>query len=193
MDVEARVLQPLAELQERFRERLAAGTDWGAGAEDELLAPFVLQRRVQVLCDFMSGRGFSGCEQRDESYYDARNSRMDQVLERRTGIPITLSLAYMQVGRAGGIELQGVAFPGHFLLGFGRGEGAGLLDAYSNRIVNEDEAALLLAGVFGRPVRIDPGWRSMPRLPNAAFLLRMVRNLQNVYERDGNFAQAAQV
>jgi hypothetical protein len=51
-----------------------------------------------------------------EDYYDPRNSYLNEVLDRRTGIPITLSILYMEVGRRVGLPLEGVSFPGHFLV-----------------------------------------------------------------------------
>src|SRR6185503_13060426 len=49
-------------------------------------------------------------------YEDPRNSYLNEVLERRTGIPITLSLVYMEVARRAGLPVEGINFPGHFLL-----------------------------------------------------------------------------
>ena len=58
-------------------------------------------------------QGFRG---NTESYYDPRNSFLNDVLDRRTGIPISLSTVYMEVGRRGGIEMEGVGLPGHFVV-----------------------------------------------------------------------------
>ncbi|HMC70976.1 MAG TPA: transglutaminase-like domain-containing protein, partial [Mycobacteriales bacterium] len=57
--------------------------------------------------------GFTGNE---GDYYDARNSFLDDVLDRRTGIPISLAVLTMEVGRRVGVPLAGVSMPGHFLL-----------------------------------------------------------------------------
>ena len=56
---------------------------------------------------------FSGNRDR---YDDPRNSCLNEVLDRRSGIPITLSVVYMEVGRRAGLEIDGVNFPGHFLV-----------------------------------------------------------------------------
>lgn len=192
MDPEAAVITPMRQLAEAFRARLEAASV-SLGSDPLLPEPIRLHLRAVSLCAFMEEQGFMGCPQTDEGYYDSANSCMDKVLERRVGIPISLALAYIAVGRAGGLNLQGMNFPGHFLLGFAKDDNAGLLDAFSNRVLTEAEAATLMGRLFGRPVELGRSWRSMPRLPNVVFLLRMVRNLQNVYERDGNFAQAAQV
>jgi regulator of sirC expression with transglutaminase-like and TPR domain len=57
-----------------------------------------------------------GLRGNSEDYYDPKNSFLNEVLERKTGIPITLSVLYMEVGRRAGLTLQGVGFPGHFLV-----------------------------------------------------------------------------
>ena len=57
--------------------------------------------------------GYSG---NTEDYYDPRNSYLNEVIDRRTGIPITLSVLYMELGRRIGLPLEGVSFPGHFLV-----------------------------------------------------------------------------
>ena len=58
-----------------------------------------------------------------DAYYDPRNSYLNEVLARRTGIPITLSVVYLEVGRRVGLALEGVPFPGHFLVRLGCGAG----------------------------------------------------------------------
>src|SRR3972149_848979 len=72
------------------------------------------EQKVVVLNRYLFNElGFSG-NARD--YYDPRNSYLNQVLERRIGVPITLSILYMEIGQRLGLRLQGVSFPGHFLV-----------------------------------------------------------------------------
>ena len=61
------------------------------------------------------GEGFCGNK---EDYYDPRNSYLNEVLDRRTGIPITLSVLYMEIGNRLGLRIDGVGMPGHFLTKF---------------------------------------------------------------------------
>jgi len=65
-----------------------------------------------------------------ENYYDPRNSFLNEVLERRVGIPISLSILYIEVGRRIGLPLRGVSFPGHFLVKCKVGDGVIVLDPY---------------------------------------------------------------
>ncbi len=69
-------------------------------------------RQVEQLIDFLCvTEGFSGNQER---FNDPRNSFLNEVLDRRSGIPITLALVYMEVGRRIGLRMEGVGFPGHF-------------------------------------------------------------------------------
>jgi regulator of sirC expression with transglutaminase-like and TPR domain len=72
--------------------------------------------------------GFSG---NAEDYYDPRNSYLNDVMDRRLGIPITLAVLYIEVGRRVGLPLQGVSFPMHFLVKCALHEGAVVLDPYA--------------------------------------------------------------
>src|SRR6516225_1040749 len=72
-----------------------------------------LERRVEGLSRYLfHDMGFRGNQQ---EYYDPRNSYLNQVLDRRTGIPITLSVVAMAVGRRAGVHIAGVGLPGHFV------------------------------------------------------------------------------
>ena len=89
---------------ERFAARLRGRLQGSRGAEE----------RVVELNQFLFDElGFHG-NARD--YYDPRNSYLNEVLDRRMGIPLTLSVLYLEVGRRIGLALEGVSFPGHFLV-----------------------------------------------------------------------------
>lgn len=71
--------------------------------------------RLQSLVSYMHrDAGFSGD---NDTYYDPRNSFLSEVIERRKGIPVTLAIVYMEIGRRAGVPLFGVGFPSHFLIG----------------------------------------------------------------------------
>jgi len=93
-------LGEIERLAARLRGRLADAD----GAEE----------RVAALNEFLFAElGYSG---NAEDYYDPRNSYLNEVLDRRTGIPLTLSVLYMEIGRRVGLPIEGVSFPGHFLV-----------------------------------------------------------------------------
>lgn len=182
-------MAPLERLKEGFKERTAtlfsiAGPMTEAGT---------LQALAATLCAYLSAEGFSGCTRAREDFFRAENSLLHRVLERKTGIPISLAVVYREVGKASGLDLWGANFPGHFFLGYGRAETAGLLDPFSGQVCTEREVAEILGDLFGHQVFLDPGWSTSPSLPHVIFLRRMVRNLQTVYEMDSNVAQAARL
>jgi regulator of sirC expression with transglutaminase-like and TPR domain len=149
-----------------------------------------LRERILALNRFLFvEEGFSG--NRDD-YYDPRNSFLDQVLERRTGIPITLSLLYVEVARQVGIPAFGVGFPGHFLVGVGEGASTLVLDPYARGVSLGQEALdQRLADVYGQGA---PTIGANPALLRAATkretLVRILANLKSIYLGSGDLRQA---
>src|SRR5207245_3256487 len=87
-----------------------------------------LAARVATLSRYLFHElGFHG---NTDNYYDPRNSYFNEVLERRTGLPITLSLVVMAVGERAGLSVQGVALPGHFIVKAVEDEEEVLLDPF---------------------------------------------------------------
>lgn len=123
--------------------------------------------------------GIEGFRGNDADYYDPRNSYLDQVLERRVGIPITLSVVLMEVARRVGIVLEGVSMPGHFLV---RLPGAPpiLLDPFEGgRLLSEHECEQRFRAVQGPAVPFDPGY--LEPVGTIAILARMLNNLRNIH------------
>src|SRR3954468_11362505 len=84
---------------------------------------------VAVLNEFLFDElGYAGNTQ---EYYDPRNSYLNEVMDRKTGIPITLSVLYMALGRRVGLPLEGVSFPGHFLVRLRLRNGVLVLDPFA--------------------------------------------------------------
>jgi len=133
--------------------------------------------------------GFSG---NSAEYYDPRNSFLNEVLDRRTGIPITLSLLYIEIGRRVGLQLQGVSFPAHFLVRCATHEGIIVLDPYAKGAsLGMDELQRRVQELAGG-VAPDPG-RVKAMLAAAdkrEILSRMLRNLKDVYLRRKEPAKA---
>src|SRR2546427_86289 len=71
-------------------------------------------------------------------YCDPRNSYLNEVIERRTGIPITLSILYLEVGKSLGLNLKGVSFPGHFLVKLAVKRGQLVLDPFTERAAQSE-------------------------------------------------------
>jgi regulator of sirC expression with transglutaminase-like and TPR domain len=126
--------------------------------------------------------GFHGNQR---NYYDPDNSYLHKVLERRTGIPITLCAVYLFVARRLSIPLAGVGMPGHFMLRHTQAEPALFLDPFGGgRILSESDCLKYLEeGEYG----YDPTW--LQPTSDGAILLRMIRNLLLIYRNRGDTAR----
>jgi regulator of sirC expression with transglutaminase-like and TPR domain len=116
-----------------------------------------------------------------ETYDDPRNSYLDQVLSRRLGIPISLSVLLMEIGRRCGVQLEGVGMPGHFLLR-DPGEPEVLIYAFSGgRRLDHAACAELLRSVAGTEAQLLPGY--LARVGTLSILARMLANLDHGFRR----------
>jgi len=137
--------------------------------------------RIECLNQFLFDElGFAGD---GDNYYDEKNSFLNTVIDRRLGLPITLSVIYIELGRRIGLPLQGVSFPGHFLVILPLSRGVVVLDPYSEGASLEmaDLEKLLF---HAQPDRAwDP--RQIEYLLEPAttrdILVRMLRNLKGIY------------
>jgi regulator of sirC expression with transglutaminase-like and TPR domain len=124
-------------------------------------------------------QGFAG--NRDE-YYDPRNSFLNDVLDRRQGIPITLSLVLMEVGKRLGLAIEGIGLPGHFIAGARLDDSQILLDPFNGgALVTPEECEELVGGVVGRPVTLLP--EHYAPVSGRQLLTRMLANLKGAYWR----------
>ncbi|MCO4773111.1 MAG: tetratricopeptide repeat protein [Deltaproteobacteria bacterium] len=124
--------------------------------------------------------GFSG--DRDD-YYAPRNSFINQVVERRRGLPIALSVIYVEVARRAGVELDGVGFPGHFLVGTrARGdEPRFFVDPfYAGRVHTQDD---LVARLHEMKMPLEQHQSLLSPSSSRLILLRMTYNLKGSYLR----------
>lgn len=87
-------------------------------------------------------------------YYDPDNSYLNRVLERRTGLPILLGVLSMALGRRLQIQIDGIGFPGHFMVQYRDGEGAWLLDMFHGKMLPVVEADDYLSRLFNQAVRL---------------------------------------
>lgn len=119
-----------------------------------------------------------------EDYENPVNSFLDQVLDRRRGIPISLSVLLIEVGRRAGVALDPVGMPGHFLVRDPE-RPEELIDAFSSgRRLDRAECERLFASVAGPPARLSP--EMLAPVPRRAVLARMLANLDRGYERRGD-------
>ena len=134
----------------------------------------------------LRGGGFRG---NTEEYYDPRNSFLNEVIDRRTGIPITLSMLYMEVARRAGMDVFGVGLPGHFLVRAKGPGGALLVDPFhGGAVVSEEDCQKRLDRVFDGRLRLEP--EMLAPCPRKGILARMLRNLKAIYAKADDYPRA---
>jgi regulator of sirC expression with transglutaminase-like and TPR domain len=151
--------------------------------------------RLAILTDYLYGQlGFSGDR---EHYEDPRNSFLNVVLERRSGIPITLAVVFLEVASRSGLRAEGVNFPGHFLVrvpidaagATGRNV---LIDPFhAGAIISESDCHRLLRTHLGEEAVLDPAM--LATAGKRQILVRMLLNLKRAYVRMRSFPQARDV
>jgi regulator of sirC expression with transglutaminase-like and TPR domain len=134
-------------------------------------------------------QGFAG---NNDDYYDPRNSYLNEVISRRLGNPISLAIVQLELARRVGLPMQGVSFPGHFLLRFPVDDGLLILDPYHRgRSLDINELKTRASPhVPGRRVGDEQLGRMLEPAPNRVILMRMLRNLKQLYIEREDFERA---
>jgi len=158
----------LDQLGEKARRRLDEPPRNSAEADEP-----PLRRIARLLHDDL---GFSG---NADDYYDPRNSFLNEVLDRRTGIPISLAVVLLEVARRAGIQAHGVGFPGHFLVRTAVPSGTLFIDPFDGHIATPARLRELHARTTG--VSRDPDPRVLEPTPKKQILVRMLNNLRGIY------------
>jgi regulator of sirC expression with transglutaminase-like and TPR domain len=155
---------------DKLAERVASQLHGDAG-------PYETLTRMRTV--LVEEEGFLG---NTEEYYDPRNSFLNDVLDRRCGIPIALSTVYMEVGRRIGFCLQGIGFPGHFLISHRTPSEEIVVDPFhTGRILTDADLQSQLDSNFGGRIRHDP--KLLSTITSRQFLFRMLSNLKSIYVR----------
>jgi regulator of sirC expression with transglutaminase-like and TPR domain len=151
-----------------------------AAIDDPLRA---LHRLREFLFDEEGFRGNA------DDYYDPANSCLNRVLDRKLGIPITLSVLMMEVGRRVGLRLHGVGLPGHFVVGATVGTESVLLDPFDGgALLTQETAADVVARALGRRVTLTA--EHFVPVSKRHILVRMLANLKGAYVRREEWAKS---
>jgi regulator of sirC expression with transglutaminase-like and TPR domain len=119
------------------------------------------------------------------NYYDPRNSFLNEVLDRRTGIPISLALVLTETCRRVGIDARGVSFPGHFLVRVEDDDGEVMfIDPFDGKLLDDGQIAELHRRATSESGPIDP--RLLDPASKGHVLMRLLNNLRVIYERTGD-------
>jgi regulator of sirC expression with transglutaminase-like and TPR domain len=133
--------------------------------------------------------GFRG---NSDNYYDPANSCLNEVLVRRTGIPITLSLIYIEIARRVGRQMHGIGLPGHFLVMLEDSEYRAYIDPFhGGQTLTEEECFELAREATGMDLGNDPAL--LEPVSNRHIVLRMLNNLRAVYFQRNDAQRAAKV
>jgi regulator of sirC expression with transglutaminase-like and TPR domain len=149
-----------------------------------------LTQRVKGLCRYLfHDMGFRGNQQ---DYYNAHNSYLNEVIDRRLGIPITLSAVAIAVGRRAGLDVSGVGLPGHFVAkASSEGEEVLFDPFHGGRLLSPEKCQRLVEQVTGMPFEVND--EALRAVPMGVIVHRMLNNLKGVYLRNGDYPRAARI
>ena len=126
---------------------------------------------------FFEQLGFRG---ETEDYHNPRNSFLNQVLETKRGIPISISVIYVEMAKSIGLDAYGVSFPGHFLVGCSINGRRKLIDVFNRgTLLTSAELRGMLSQTYEGKIELDE--TMLARASNKSILLRMRGNLEGIY------------
>lgn len=165
-------------------DRLAAEAQARLGSEADV------HHTIAVLNDVLFRQhGFHGNR---DNYFDPRNSFLNEVLDRRTGIPISLSVLYMEVAQKIALPLQGVGFPGHFLVKHTSVNEEIVIDPFNQgEIRSRKHLQTMLNRLYGDKVSFDPEF--LAATSKKQILRRMLNNLQLIYLRENDLIKGLSI
>lgn len=182
MDVALGAVLIAAELEERVDVAAVLAAIRALGeplaAKKRALEALPIRARCEEVSAFFRSLGFKG---NAENYTDPKNSFLDQVLARRTGIPISLSILYCEVARHAGVIAKGVGFPGHFMVRVDDEDGEPIMiDPFGEgRFVDDEMATKILRQAAGAKMPLERMWFA-PAGPRQ-ILFRMLANLRGLW------------
>lgn len=125
-------------------------------------------------------------------YHDPRNSYLNQVIDRRLGLPITLSVLYIELARRNGLCVEGVGLPGHFIVRHLDRGGVRYIDPFhQGRVLSRDECRNLVVDLSNGSLEFNPAM--LEPVDARHILTRMLNNLKNAYVQTQQFQQAVPV
>jgi len=183
----AHYMAQLDSLAERVRALLGLT---GAGTLEKLPVNMDVSAVIAAMNTVLFGQEhFHGNTQ---DYYNSSNSFLNEVLERHTGIPIALSLLYMEVGRRVGVWFDGIGLPFHFVVGCRFQQKRIYIDPFeSGRVLSEQECRRRVRQVIGKKDKIPTQW--FEPVSRKFLLIRMLNNLKHIYLHSEDYARALRI
>lgn len=157
---------------------LAQLDQWAQQVQGLLPAERYPLRVIQTLNQFLYEElGFHGNE---DDYYDPRNSFLNEVMERRTGIPITLALVYLEVARRIEFPMVGIGMPGHFLIRPEFKDAGIFVDAFHHgEVLFPEDCEQRLQEIYQQPIALEPEF--LEAVSKRELIARMLTNLKLIY------------
>ncbi|WP_414529201.1 SirB1 family protein [Nodularia chucula] len=153
--------------------------------EDLSISRYPLQIIQSINLYLYSNLGFAGNR---TNYYDPCNSFLNDVIDRRMGIPITLALVYLEIARRINFPMVGVGMPGHFLIRPDIPDMEIFVDAFNGgEVMFAEDCENQLSQVFQQPVSLRPEF--LAPVSNRQILARMLNNLKYIYLKEQNLAK----
>ncbi|MBF6590855.1 MAG: transglutaminase family protein [Ktedonobacterales bacterium] len=187
--------QRLDALAAAVRAECATPAGGAHGSEGEGERAVALRTLAAMRTVLVEREGFRG---NNDEYFAARNSYLNAVLNQRTGLPITLSIIYLEVARRLGVPLRGVGLPAHFVVKWPLAEAQGgdiFVDAFHGGelldLAGCQRLVARAAGASGAHLLFDPQWTAP--LGTRAILTRLLRNLKMLYLQRGETALALEI
>ena len=170
-------VRKIEELAVRAKSRLVDGSEPGES--------------IQILNQILFNE--EGLRGNNEDFYDPRNSFINDVLDRKLGIPIALAVIYMEVARRIGFPLFGVGMPGHFLLKHYDVDGRQILiDCFEGgKIVSTADCQHRLNEIYSGQLTLQADF--LGAVPRRQILMRMLNNLRSIYLTHRNFRKGLQI
>lgn len=136
---------------------------------------------ISLLNEYMFDTlGFIG---NNEDYYNPKNNFLNDVIDQRIGIPITLSIIYMEIAKHVGLDLRPIGFPGHFLVKLSE---EFILDPFEKgRLLDRDNLQEILDKTFAGKVQFAPNF--LDEIDPEKIIVRIIRNLKNAYVQSFNY------
>jgi len=167
-------------------DRIASELDTRLGPHSAADGP----KYIRIANEYLFGElGFRG---NDSEYYDPGNSCLDVVLDKRTGIPITLSAVYLEVARRLRRPIFGIGLPGHFVVQYDDGDYSTYIDPFhAGKLLTEDDCGQLAQKITGVELAAEPS--TLAPVSTRYILVRMLNNLRSAYFRVKQYGKAAAV
>jgi regulator of sirC expression with transglutaminase-like and TPR domain len=163
--------------------------DWSATMNARFSSKPVKNRLEQINQLLFNKMNFTG---NIENYYDPRNSFLNDVMDRRKGIPITLSVIYLEMAWALGLAASGVGFPGHFLVRvIDDGEPIYIDPFHKGNIMTAGECAEFLKEITEGELEFDQKFLSA--VNKKEIIIRMLRNLKRIYLETSNYSKLIKI